>query len=385
MSAIAEVYRPEPAMQLVGPREIVGSRAFNLEYLPSVASDESLRTDIISYLGEYRFRIPRFEYNLFLVHGEKGSFISDSQGNSMEEAADRAIAERKMRGDPVHRELNERQGLVSLTEQLWGVQENDGIAWGSPPGPSAEGYGKYGFVYSGKAGKEVSITTKTGQKIVATELKLNAIRVEEPTIDGYNKAFSRITGKNVSYSDADEYLSSPFVDSFSMSESVIDNILGDEFSFIPNEEEQARFDASIKLMDPSIDRLVFDIQNNAPKNRKIKNFYALENLAIALKEGNVRIEEGIGYGLGTEIDTLIDNFGRFKPPVAAGSCGSTGSLISNRLFGSLSIIRGFFDSSDDAFECPRCSFTTTSPVGDQCPSCKLTKEAFIEEGGIACD
>ena len=384
MPALAEAYRPGP-VEFSSPREIVGSKAFNLEYLPPMSSDKSLRTDIISYLGEYRFKIPKFEYSLYLVNGGRGSFIADSQGNSMEDAADRAIAERSMRGDPTHREINERQGLENLKYKLSVAQEQDGIVWGSPPGPKAEGYGNYGFVYSGKVGGEVALTTKTGQKIAATELKLNAIRVENPTIDGYNKAFSRITGKNIEYSDADAYLASPFSGLRDVSEEAMDNVFMDEFSFIPNEDEQRRFEDFIDVMGPLIDRVVYAIQNNRPNSEKIELFYALENYAIALKEGSVKIEPGLSYGLGQDMDTVVANFGRFKPPVATGSCGSTGGIISNRLFGTLSVLGGIFESGDDAFECPKCAYTTTKPVGDQCPACNLTKQEFMEEGGIACD
>jgi hypothetical protein len=384
MPALAEAYRPRQ-VEFLSPREIVGSKAFNLEYLPPMSSDKSLRTDIISYLGEYRFKIPKFEYSLYLAHDERGSFITDSQGNSMEEAADRSIAERTMRGDPVHRELHERRGLTNLKNTLLDAKKNDGIAWGSPPGPKDEGYGNYGFIYSGKVGGEVSLMSKTGRKIAATELTLQAIRVEDPTIDGYNKVFSQITGKNIQYATADEYLSSPFLSKEHISEEVIDSLLRDAFSFTPNEEEQSKFQESIDAMGPLIDRVVYAIQNNKPNSEKIRLFYALENYAIALKEGSVKIEPGLSYGLGKDIDTVVANFGRFKPPVATGSCGSTGSLTSNRLFGTLQALGGIFESNDDAFECPKCSYTTTKPVGDQCPSCRLTKAEFMEEGGIACD
>ena len=384
MQALAETYRPVP-VEFSQPREIVGSKAFNLEYLPPMSSDKSLRTDIISYLGEYRFKIPKFEYSLYLVNGEKGNFIADSQGNSMEDAADRAIAERTMRGDPVHREIHERRGLANLKNTLLSAKKNDGIVWGSPPGPKNEGYGNYGFVYSGKVGGEVAVTTKTGQRITATELKLNAIRVEDPTIDGYNKVFSRIINKNVQYATADEYLSSPFFSKEDMSEEGLDEILREEFAFTPSEDVQRRFQEAIDIMAPLIDRVVGAIQNNRPNSEKIELFYALENYAIALKEGSVKIEPGLNYSLGQDVDTVVANFGRFKPPVATGSCGSTGSIVSNRLFGTLSVLGGIFESNDDAFECPKCSYTTTSPVGDQCPSCRLTKEQFMEEGGIACD
>ncbi len=37
------------------------------------------------------------------------------------------------------------------------------------------------------------------------------------------------------------------------------------------------------------------------------------------------------------------------------------------------------------FSCPKCSFRADGPVGNCCPGCGLTKEAFAEESGISCD
>lgn len=37
------------------------------------------------------------------------------------------------------------------------------------------------------------------------------------------------------------------------------------------------------------------------------------------------------------------------------------------------------------FSCPKCSFRADGPVGNSCPGCGLTKEAFAAETGIACD
>ncbi len=37
------------------------------------------------------------------------------------------------------------------------------------------------------------------------------------------------------------------------------------------------------------------------------------------------------------------------------------------------------------FSCPKCSFKADGPVGNSCPGCGLTKEAYAEESGISCD
>ncbi len=36
------------------------------------------------------------------------------------------------------------------------------------------------------------------------------------------------------------------------------------------------------------------------------------------------------------------------------------------------------------FHCPKCKYQADGPVGNECPGCHITKEAFVEEGGVEC-
>jgi len=37
------------------------------------------------------------------------------------------------------------------------------------------------------------------------------------------------------------------------------------------------------------------------------------------------------------------------------------------------------------FNCPKCKYQADGPIGNECPGCHITKEAFVEEGGVNCD
>lgn len=42
------------------------------------------------------------------------------------------------------------------------------------------------------------------------------------------------------------------------------------------------------------------------------------------------------------------------------------------------------DEEFDGFECPRCPYKTTKPVGESCPGCGLTKEEYAKNGNKVC-
>ncbi len=42
-------------------------------------------------------------------------------------------------------------------------------------------------------------------------------------------------------------------------------------------------------------------------------------------------------------------------------------------------------SQKEWFNCPKCGYEASGPIGDICPGCKLTKEKYVEEGGSTCE
>jgi hypothetical protein len=43
------------------------------------------------------------------------------------------------------------------------------------------------------------------------------------------------------------------------------------------------------------------------------------------------------------------------------------------------------DFGQEWFNCPKCKYKADGPVGNKCPGCNLTKEAYAEETGVVCD
>ncbi|OGH15957.1 MAG: hypothetical protein A3C30_03915 [Candidatus Levybacteria bacterium RIFCSPHIGHO2_02_FULL_40_18] len=328
--------------------EIVGSNAFNLEYQEGLHSESSIKEDIISYLGEYRFEIPKYEYSLFFSRNHSGTSIFTSDGETMLEKSRRAIAKKKLRQDPTHREENETLGLVNLESQLKQAKEGDTIFWGSPPGPEDEGYGNYGFIYKGR--------------IQSGKILMAALRVDNPTIEQYNRAMTTLTGARFDLQHADDFLRSPRVVNREVSDSYIEHVLKQGFSYSPNPEKQKDFEGAIRILGPLIDRTIFAIQNGT-REEKQRTFYALENSAIEL------CNSGHGTLLRGGLDYIILTRS-FEPPVARGSCGSTAS---NMLFSGESSINGILmpdKYGDREFECPNCHQINVRPMDQLLEKCQ---------------
>ena len=140
--------------QPIRPRELVSSAGFSVEYENKVF-DQELREDIVSYLGEYRFKLQKYNYQLVFSqsNNEKWRLRDTHRFEAMGAKARRSIEERKLRKESVHREKAEAAGIEYLETQLITAKEGDSVVWASPPGDEKEGYGQYGFFYIGKVRK----------------------------------------------------------------------------------------------------------------------------------------------------------------------------------------------------------------------------------------
>lgn len=65
------------------------------------------------------------------------------------------------------------------------------------------------------------------------------------------------------------------------------------------------------------------------------------------------------------------------------SGGGQKTTVSNGLGTRLGIVGG--SQEQEWFKCPKCNYRASGPVGNSCPDCGLTKEAYAEETGISCD
>lgn len=361
------------------PREVIGSKAFNLEYSPQINTKEGVREDIISYLGEYRFKISKFNYSLGSLKDEDGRLrvVDPFTQEPMVKKAYKAIEERRVFGDPTHREENELLGLMRLEASVATADNGDTIFWASPPGPASEGYGDYGFIYQGK--------------VEDGRLSMSAIRLDNPTIAQYNKAMSQLTGEIIDYKKADDFLSAPKVVAGEVEEKVIERILKDNFLFKLSEEEQEKFNFIIRTLEPMIDRAAEAILYEG-KNEKLTTFYALENYAISLRDKDeIIMKPAEAYSM-IRIDTdYIVASMSYKPPVAKGSCGSTGSPISNQLFGTQSsvlgpdgLLTGRESKKILCCTCPFCGREVEAQISGgkiKCPECRASADWSETAGG----
>jgi hypothetical protein len=349
-------------------RETVGSDAFNLEYDAPPTRDE-LRRDIVSYLGEYRLQAQKYSYELtFGRDRDKRGPITlrdQDQGEAMVYKTKRVIEERKRKGEPIHREEAEDKGIALLNEQLRFAKTGDTVMWASPPGPKEQGYGEYGFIYAGKVTKHTN-----GQ----ARLAMSAIRIEKPTIEQYNLAFTALTGEKMNAKKAEDFLASPKLIKKNIEEREVDSVLQENFNFSPDFKEKVKFLSIIKQMEPLIEDFL-EIMEHGSSAEKLKGFYKLENYALKLKKEYEK-EEKIVYQKIVRLNDLEDKYSK-KPPIAKGSCGKTGeSAKSNNLIiaGRGGRGAGFLLSHDRfgsrAFNCPACGQENIRPENELLSNCQ---------------
>lgn len=344
-------------------KERLGSQAFNLEYEPAVA-DLELRDDVVSYLGEYRFQLDKFRYG-FVFSGDSKTTMclrDTRRGEPMRTKILRAIEERKKLGLPTEREEAELAGIEHLDEQLRFVQSAGTILWASPPGPKEQGYGDYGFLFLGQVRR---------MRELHAEVSMVAIRVENPTLEGFNSALSMLLQEDIAFERAEDFLQSPWVVNTQVPESTVDAVLKEVFPKKNGETQEEKFKQIIKELDLLISDFI-RFTKHGSKEEKLRAFYTLENYALALKEAK---------SLGSyrfRLDELVPYYS-YKPPAAAGSCGSTADMSSNNIFNKFNALHKALFGESEWFKCPKCDYQADGPVGNKCPNCGLTKEEYARK------
>ncbi len=366
----------EKKRTLTKPREVVGSNAFNLERLPEF-TDAEVKDEIVSYLGEYRLSVPKFSYDLALtgVNRIDRKLRDPHRGEPMTDKAELAIQERTMRGDPTHREVAELKGLKYLEDQLRFVKEGGTVLWVSPPGPKDQGYGDYGFLYVGRVRED--------------RVQMSAVRIENPKLTQFNHVLEALTRREVKNESAEDFLSRPEVVVNTLTEQEIDRALKKHFKFEEDKKKTGVFKKVIAEIDPLLDSFV-QIVRFGTKEEKIKAFHAIENYTLKLRKEYEEEEQGNNVIYLTQKKThltdIIETYGNKKPPVAYGSCGSTGgsgSQRSNNLIsaGSGEVINSAFGSDSHGsreFNCPACGGRNIRPMNTllkECQKCGSDKVA----------
>lgn len=310
------------------------------------ASREQIIDDLTSYLGEYRFEVPEFDYKLSFVNGK---LADPNTLEPMSVLGARAIEEKRKIGLKTTREEAELEGLSSLEQQ---IKDNPfgTIVWFSYPGAKEDGYGDYGFAYVGK-------------RAPGHQLLMTAIRLEQPKISDFNSATSVLWGKN-DYQSAEDFLKSPKVLDIDVEK--IKEFIRSAFQ-IKDEANKNIFKKVSEKLHGAMEEFARIVQTGT-YNERIKALFVMENMAIKLKTGLEIIIPKLKTAM------KIWEFTQ-TPPKVAGSCPISQS---NRLFGSFSPVPEL-SGNQEWFTCPKCNYHADGPIGNTCPGCGLTKEKFAKE------
>ncbi len=127
------------------------------------------------------------------------------------------------------------------------------------------------------------------------------------------------------------------------------------------------------------------------KKGKIGGPHFFENYAIKVQAdyesfGNENVIYIKGHDNNLRVMDIVREYGH-EPPKVAGSCGSTSGkdgFSTSNIFGKASGLNSVL-SEQEWFNCPKCEYKADGPVGNQCPGCGLTKEAYAKETGITCE
>lgn len=349
------------------PRELVSSSGFSVEYDPRVM-DQELYDDIISYLGEYRFALQKFDYSLEF----SDNILRDSRrGEPMSIKAKRSVRERMMRGESINREAAEASGLNFLDKQLLTAEEGDSIVWASPSGTEEEGYDEsYGFFFIGRIKR--SIENKR-------QIQMTAIRVENPTLEQFRKAFKTLTNSTLEQKTAEDFLKTPLVVGGSLDQRFVDQILSTNFPFEMKPDQKRIFDVAMIRLKPRIDDFISMVRWGTKEEKK-RAFHALENYSLQVKK---ELESGAVsiFEAETRFDEFVQVYG-FEPPKVSGSCPIKSNNPLTQGFESLNKAL-----NNEWFTCPnkKCGYKANGPVGDTCPGCGLTKEDYAKSGAVTCN
>ncbi|OGH09803.1 MAG: hypothetical protein A2152_00910 [Candidatus Levybacteria bacterium RBG_16_35_6] len=330
--------------------------AFNHEFYKKEINRNQVRDDIVSYLGEYRFQIPEFSYQLGFLNGE---IIDPNTFESMSSKAKKAITFKTKRGIEAKREKAEYEGFKKIEKEL--LENPFGIiVWFSPPGPKEEGYGDYGFVYTGRRSKD--------------GINMKALRLENPKLEDFNRAKKAVANEDKEYENAEDFLRSPWVLICSEKDAIggIKNLFE-----LPNSKRGEVFKEVITEMSNIIEEFL-DVVRNGSDIDKLKARFALENYALECKKRAEQPKDDIYYLNHKTLESILPSYSH-QPPKVAGSCGSSSSNFISQLKSS-----GLFSESE-GFVCPKCGHHADGPIGDQCPGCGITKEEFAAEGGEVCE
>lgn len=340
--------------------------AFRHEFYEK-ATDGQIRDDIVSYLAEYRFEVSEFEYRLGILDDQ---LVDPNSQEPMTAKAKKAIATRRKYNLGTSREEAELEGL-SVLERRIKKNPTGTVIWFSPPGPKEDGYGDYGFAYTGK--------------VEEGELRMTAIRLENPSIEDFKVVATSMLGED-GQKDAEDFLRNPKV--VDIDEDRAKEFIHGVFE-IKTKETKRVFEKALGKMEGAIESFTHVVKTGTALQIQ-EAINAMENLSIEFKERLGRsFQDNVVFLADYKAINLYDamRIQRYisKPPPVFGSCGMSGKIESSNIFTRLFDSTLFNKSSQEWFNCPKCTYKADGPIGNKCPGCGLTKEEYAQNGGLACE
>ncbi|MCL4354178.1 hypothetical protein M1349_01765 [Patescibacteria group bacterium] len=339
------------------------AQAFRQEFYEGEGLRQRIKTDLISYLGEYRFKVSEFTY----AHGiSNGTIVDPITKEAWISKTQKAIDQKLSEGLSSSREKAELTGFQKLEEEL-GKNPQGTVAWLSPQGPKKEGYGDYGFAYVGKK--------------VDDSLQLTAIRLDRPVISEFNRVKRILTNDGDEFEKAEDFLRSPWV---------IDKDVEDvkaliyEHFWVGDLSSKKIFHQAMLDINSALDSCA-DIIEKGTIDQKRKAFNTIENLAIEVKK---RLEFKEKKTDPQELRSCdhqfsalmqLENYNKQAEKVA-GSCGSSGINESNDIFNNLSTLRSIFPNGEKwEYHTGQCRVCNNEGVDvGPCSVCKGCEEKFNE-------
>ena len=114
---------------------------------------------------------------------------------------------------------------------------------------------------------------------------------------------------------------------------------------------------------------------------------AVKNIEIALGTTVLKLAEyirmpKIGDRMRNRAGERFNPYALLRDVQRLPGCNGGGGLNNTIIFGDSLSPRL---ASQEFFTCPKCPYKASGPIGNKCPGCGLTKEAYSEESGITCD
>lgn len=363
-----------------------GSEAFALEY-HQFTPKTVLFEDIKSYIGEYRLIVPQYQYELHYTQDqfERYHLVSPHDDEPMIIKCQRAIEKRKNAWKNTSREEAEYQCVCRLETQLATTLPGDMIVWTSPPGPPEDGYGSYGFFYAGQVLMSPNFLSNK-------RLLITAFRIENQSVVQCRQAIAQLTGEIVNFQTAEDCISQPKIVR-AIDKEIVQSVLTNIFHFRPDKKREQLLSDISRIIKPQVYNFSDLLQKGGSREDIQKGFWALDNYVISLYQTALRHFDGVVPFRSADtavavipFEMMVAHFGQTAPPIVTGSCGSTGERKSSNIFNnSLFSVTSLFSPELSAnFICPNCRKESTSPVGDSCPKCGITKDEAEKKGLTIC-